>query len=349
MTMVRSSFVAILAVGLVVTLGRMSFGHGEGGHGGGGHASHGEEHHSSHHEEHHGAHGEGHHEEHHDAHHEEHHDEHHDAHHDEHHGDHHEGHHDEHHDGHYTNHRDEHHDAHRDDHRDDRHAHDDHHGFDHHDWYKHEWWHHHPTWHHQPWQHWWHCATPQEIGAWSAGWGLAAPIYYDYGPRGNVVYRDHQVYVNGALAGTSGAYANSAVALATAGPVGGVGADQDQPGDWLPLGTFAVLRNADDAQPSLTLQLAVNKSGGISGVLFDLRSDTSAAVRGSVDRATQRVAFDLGAKSGLVAETGFYNLTRDTLTLLVHKGSAEPQTYTLIRFRSPPPGAKEEDIALSAK
>jgi hypothetical protein len=162
-----------------------------------------------------------------------------------------------------------------------------------------------------------------------------------------VVYRDNQVYVNGAVVGTSDAYTSSAWALANAGPASN--ATDDQPGDWLPLGTFAMLRSADDTRPSLTLQLAVNKSGGISGVLFDLLSDTSTPIRGSVDRATQRVAFDLGAKSGLVAETGFYNLTRDKVTLLVHKRNAKPQTYTLVRFRSLPSGAQEEDVALSAK
>jgi hypothetical protein len=155
------------------------------------------------------------------------------------------------------------------------------------------------------------------------------------------------VYVNGALAGTADAYTSSVIALAHANPA--ASAANDQPGDWLSLGTFAVLRKEGDTKPSRTLQLAMSKSGSISGVLFDLRKDTSTPVRGSLDRATQRVVFDLGAKSGLVAETGIYNLTEDHVTLLVHKPNEKPQSYTLVRFQSPPAGAKEKDLALSAK
>jgi hypothetical protein len=202
------------------------------------------------------------------------------------------------------------------------------------------------SWHNRPWQHWWHHPTINEIATWSAGWGLAAPIYYDYGPGGNVVYRNHNVYVNGALYGTTDTYTNSVLALAKASPA--ANATGDQPGDWLPLGTFAVLRSDGDTTPSLTLQLALDKSGSISGVLFDLPKGTSTPVRGALDRATQRVAFDLGAQSGLVAETGIYNLTQDTVTLLVHKGNQQPQTYTLVRFQSPPAGDPERDVAVSA-
>lgn len=365
MTIRRSIFVSILAVGLFVTLSRAPFCRGEG-HGGGGHGgSHGHEaHHEAHHEEHRdghpGEHRDAHHEEHRDAHQEHrdgHHEEHRDAHregeHGEHHYDHHEAHHEEHpagrRDNHPFDHRDAHQDWRRDDHREARHddhdAHYDHRRFDHRDWYRHAWWHHQPTWHNQSWQHWWHHTTVNEIGAWSAGWGVGAPVYYDYGPGGNVVYRNDQVYVNGAAVGTAASYADSAIALANASP--GTDATSDQAGDWLPLGTFAVLRNGSGTEPSLTMQLALSKSGSISGVLFDLPNDTSTPVHGSLDRATQRVAFDLGAKSGQVAETGLYNLAKDSVALLVHKGNEKPQTYTLVRFQSPPSGAKEADVAWS--
>jgi hypothetical protein len=185
-----------------------------------------------------------------------------------------------------------------------------------------------------------------EIAAWSAGLSLAAPIYYEYGPNGNVVYRNDEVYVNGGSAGTTDAYTKSAIALANS---GATTASDDQPSEWLPLGTFAVLQHDGDNKPSQTLQLAMDKNGNISGVLFDLTKDTSTPVRGSLDRKTQRVAFDLGAKSGLVAETGIYNLTKDKVALLVHKGNEKPQTYTLVRFQSPPTDAKEKEIELSSR
>jgi hypothetical protein len=64
--------------------------------------------------------------------------------------------------------------------------------------------------------------------------------------------------------------------------------------DWLPLGTFSLSRPGGNDQPSQTLQLAMNKSGAIAGSLFDLTNDTFVPIHGSVDHATQRVAFVLG-------------------------------------------------------
>lgn len=339
MTVFRSLSLSILAIGVVLTLSTTAHTHGGGGHSGGGHESHhSSEHHESHHSEHHGEH----HGEHHEGHHEEHHGEHHDWHHDDHHGNnehrgwYHEGHHEEHHG--------EHNDEHRDWPHDDHHAHDDHRDFNHHDWYKHEWWHHQTTWHNHPWHYWWHRPTTNEIAAWSTGWGLTTPVYYDYGPDGNVVYRNNDVYVNGGLVGPSDAYAKSVMALADAGPT--TDAANDQSGDWLPLGTFAVLPPNGDNQPNQTLQLAIDKSGNVSGVLFDLKKNTSTPIRGSLDRTTQRLAFDLGPKSGLVAETGLYNLTKDKVTMAVHKGLEKPQTYTLARFDTPPANTTTPKVSL---
>jgi hypothetical protein len=287
MNIVRGVFVLVMAVGVVVTLGKVSLGHEE---------SHGAA--KSHHEGHHGEHHDGHHGEHHDAH----------------HHDHHDGHHDGHHD---------HHD-----------------GFDRGDWYRHEWWNNQASWHHLPWHHWWHQPTTSEIGTWSAGWGLTTPTYYDYGPNGNVVYRNRNVYIDGGFAGTADAYTKSAIALANTSPVTN-GAD-DQADAWLPLGTFAVLPNRGDTTSKQTLQLAINKTGSVSGALFDLPKATATPVQGSLDRATQRVAFDLGVKSGLVAEAGVYNLTKDKASLLVHKENEKPEVYTLVRLKTPPTDAKEE-------
>jgi len=181
-----------------------------------------------------------------------------------------------------------------------------------------------------------------------AGWGLGDPFYYNYGPGGNVVYQNDGVYVNNTLVNTADAYDNSAIALANNSNATDSDKD-DSSGDWMPLGTFAVLPSEDDTKPSQTLQLAMNKTGGISGVLFDLPKDTSTQIHGSLDRTTQRVAFSLGDKSGLVAETGLYNLTQDKPKLLVHKTGEKPTIYTLVRFKTPPTGAEETDFAMSQK
>jgi hypothetical protein len=126
-------------------------------------------------------------------------------------------------------------------------------------------------------------------------------------------------------------------------------ATDNQSEQWMPLGTFAVLTQDGDTQPSQTLQLALDKNGSISGVLFDLTKDTSTPIHGSLDRTTQRVAFDLGAESGMVAETGLYNLTKDEVTLLVHNGTEQPETYTLVRFQTPPADADKEGVAQASQ
>lgn len=167
---------------------------------------------------------------------------------------------------------------------------------------------------------------------WFDGWGPIEPAYYEYGPGGNVVYKNEDVYVNGNRANTAGEYAKSAGMLAGAAPSS---ESLNNEADWLPLGTFALSQQGSGDKSSQVLQLAVNKSGVISGNLNDLTNDTSVPIHGSVDQATQRAAFVLDKKSGRIAETGIYNLTRDKATLLVHQGSEKPQHYSLTRLQSP--------------
>jgi hypothetical protein len=209
---------------------------------------------------------------------------------------------------------------------DSHHPWDPHHG----DFYHHEWWHHHATWHQHPWQHWWHHPTVNEVSNHFGGWGWKEPLYYDYGPQGNVAYRSGNVYVNGTLVGSDVDYRNSAIALA------GSASPSQESADWLPLGSFALAKADDPTEPSQTLQLAVNKEGAISGVLFNLANDTAASVTGAVDRKTQRAAFFLDAQSGTVAETAIHNLTRDKASLLVHYRDGNTEHYTLHRLESPP-------------
>jgi hypothetical protein len=157
-------------------------------------------------------------------------------------------------------------------------------------------------------------------------------VYYSYGPGGNVVYQNDGVYVGGTRSGTAGQYANTVRTLANVTPSNDSLSNE---ADWLPLGTFALSRQGGGEKSPQMLQLSVNKSGAVSGVLFNAANGTTSPVHGSVDQATQRVAFALGDNSGLVAETGVHNLTRDKTDLLVHQGSKKPQYYSLVRFQPP--------------
>lgn len=146
------------------------------------------------------------------------------------------------------------------------------------------------------------------------------------------------MYVNDTLVGDAAAYGRSVFALADATPT--AEAMSPQSDEWLPLGTFAVLPpNDDDKTPSQTLQLAINKQGGVSGVLFDLSADTATPIHGSVDRSTQRLAFTLGADSTAVAETGLYNLTKGKVSVLVHQQNEKTRVDTLVRLKTPPKDA----------
>jgi len=102
--------------------------------------------------------------------------------------------------------------------------------------------------------------------------------------------------------------------------------------EWMPLGTFAISTNEKDVEPSQVVQLAVNKSGIISGTLYNIETDQAQAVQGQIDKETQRVAFRLGESEVVVAETGLYNLTQEEAPLHVHFGTSRTENYLLVRL-----------------
>lgn len=159
------------------------------------------------------------------------------------------------------------------------------------------------------------------------------PVYYDYGTGGNVVYQDNSVYVGGEQIATADDYAATAMELATVAPP--ASEQEAAAAEWMPLGTFALSMNAKDAEPNMTLQLAVDKQGIVSGTLWNMQSDESQTIQGQVDKDSQRVAFRLGESEEVVAEAGLYNLTQDEVPLLVHYGKDRTETYLLVRLEEP--------------
>jgi hypothetical protein len=245
-----------------------------------------------------------------------------DEHHESHEG-HHEAHHKAHHEGHHEAHEKAHdearHEARHEDRRDQRH--DEH--YAHHE--RHPWW------------HAWNRPTANELTSWFNGWGWSNPVYYEYGPTGTLVSQNDEVYLNGDRANTTGRNATTATAATALAGVNPSNAAPNDEGDWLPLGSFALSRQGGKGdKPLQVVQLAVNKNGAISGVLLDLAKNTSVPIQGSVDRATQRANFALEDQSGLVAETGIYNLTRNKADVLMRQGSEKPRHYSLTRLQSAP-------------
>ncbi len=188
-----------------------------------------------------------------------------------------------------------------------------------------------------PWSYWWTVPTFAACTSWFT-WSAPAtvwaqPIYYDYGPGGNVVYENNLVYVNGEEIGTAEEYAQNAAVLATVPPP----ADEQQAeaAEWMPLGTFAVTSNEKDVDPTRVIQLAVSKEGVISGTLYNTQTDQADTIQGRVDPNTQRVAFRIGESEDIVAETGIYNLTQDDAPLLVHFGTERVENWLLVRLENP--------------
>lgn len=215
-------------------------------------------------------------------------------------------------------------------------------------WFDDHWWHgHHHYWcgwhygywfNRYPWTYWWTYPTYVDLSSWFAWSAPAAvwsqPVYYDYGPGGNVTYENNIVYINGEQVASADEFSQSAMSLATVPPP----ADDEQAAqaEWMPLGTFAVSTSDKDAQPTRMIQLAVNRQGIVSGTLFNMQTDQAQSIQGQVDKETQRVAFRIGENERVVVETGLYNLTQQEAPVLVHFGTDRVENWLLVRLEAPP-------------
>jgi hypothetical protein len=221
-----------------------------------------------------------------------------------------------------------------------------------HNWFNQSWWynHRHPIggWYYgyqfynYGWNYWWGQPTWPVVSSWFA-WDNAPavawqqPIYYTYGPSGNVQYVDNRVTVGGETVGSTEEFAQSAATLATVEPP--KSEEEAAQLEWLPLGTFAVTTGTNDLNSGRSVQLAVSKNGIISGTAYNVDNDKAQTIQGRVDKETQRVAFRIGDKEDFVAETGLYNLTQNEAPLLVHFGADRSENWMLVRLDAPEDGS----------
>ncbi len=214
----------------------------------------------------------------------------------------------------------------------------------HNNWFTPAWWNSHfhncGGWHFQfqvnnyrP-SHWW--SVPTFVGltnwfTWSAPQTVwAQPVFFDYGQGGNVYYENNNFYVNGEQVGSAADFAASAAQLATVEPP--ATQEEAEAAEWMPLGTFAVSTDEKEQVPSRTVQLAVNRSGIVSGTLFNEQTDTAQALLGQVDKETQRVALRIGESDDVIMETGLFNLTKDEAPVMVHFGPDKIEYWLLVRL-----------------
>jgi hypothetical protein len=198
-----------------------------------------------------------------------------------------------------------------------------HHNYWNNGWFNNNWWngrwnnwngwHYGYGWGNYGWNYWWTVPTWGALNNWFV-WGTPGtaywqqPIYYDYGPGGNVTFQDNSVYIGGQQIASTADFAASAAALATVPPP--ASQEEAEAAEWMPLGTFALSTSEKETDPSRVLQLAVDRQGVVSGTLYNTSTDQTQAIQGQVDKETQRVAFRIGDNENIVAETGLYNAAR---------------------------------------
>ncbi len=181
----------------------------------------------------------------------------------------------------------------------------------------------------------WAITRPFRWATWGgiAGWvnyGWAEPVYYSYGD--NIYYEGDTVYYGDEAVASAEEYAEQAEAIAADAPE--VAPDQ---AEWMPLGVFALTPDgqASGPEPTLFLQLAISKEGVIAGTLNNTATDTTQAIEGMADKATQRCAWTVTGQTRPIMETGINNLTEDTAPALVHFADGQTQQWLMVRLQEP--------------
>ncbi len=119
---------------------------------------------------------------------------------------------------------------------------------------------------------------------------------------------------------------------------------QAESSDWLPMGTFSLLDDITQKESGKILQLATNKKGQLRGNYADESTGETKQLFGAVDPKSQRVAFRFEGDDKTVLECGLWNLTQDSVPLLIHHGDDKTEQKTLIRL-SKPEGETEPELA----
>ncbi len=106
---------------------------------------------------------------------------------------------------------------------------------------------------------------------------------------------------------------------------------------WMSLGVFGMVPDNEQSStdPTMFLQLAVSKEGMIAGTFKNVVSGTTVSVEGMVDEESQRAAWTQIGETRPLMESGFGNLTQDTVPALMHYADGTTQQWLLIRMQEP--------------
>jgi hypothetical protein len=124
--------------------------------------------------------------------------------------------------------------------------------------------------------------------------------------------------------------------------------DTDAEKNWLPMGTFTVLNANGNEKKGHILQLAANKNGQIRGNYFNETTEKIRQIVGAVDSKSQRVAFRFTDDEKTVFECGLWNLTQDSVPLLVHYDEKDSEQLTLIRLTKPETDEQNDSMLIES-
>jgi hypothetical protein len=196
-----------------------------------------------------------------------------------------------------------------------------------------------------PWW-WWSTPTWDSLGTFVSV--PSDPNYVDYGA--NVVYDGDTAYVDNEPIPAE-QYEKpilEAAANVTQPPPPLPPFDPNQPGEWMPLGVFA-LAQEDKGDPVMFFQLSINRQGIISGAFQGTITNDTRPVAGQVDKASQRAAWRVDDNTETIFETTLGNLTQDVSPIAVHFGNSSTQTWLLVRMPEPAPAGQPQKLPEAPK
>lgn len=177
---------------------------------------------------------------------------------------------------------------------------------------------------------WWRPVAWTTLATWGA-WNWSTPYYYDDGGYAYPLSSAESTYPYPYSTTTT----PSQPIQAQAQSIQSAQITEPTDGDWLPLGIFAVASDPNAAaQTNLFIQLAINRSGEIAGVLYNSVTDAAQDLTGMVDAKNQKAYWSMANRpDSPIASTGIYNLTEDQTTINVHFADGLDQTWILVRIQ----------------
>ncbi len=219
----------------------------------------------------------------------------------------------------------------------------------------------------------WNDYWPWRWGSWNefAGWwGVPLsvwPVFYDYGDtiyygdNGNVYYGTdpicsasdyYQQAYDLANSGQGNDFGESASApqsvappppadkgKADAGNAGKTQADKKasktkESGQWKPFGVYSLVQGGQTSS-SVLFQICSNKKGQIKGNYYNMLTNESMPITGSIDKKIMRASWYVGNEKSVIYDTGVANLLKGESPVLIHFSRTSTQQWNLIRMKNP--------------